>query len=379
MGDGKKKHEVSRRDFLRIFPGMMGKKADEFRKAIPKGLRELSPRERRPPPGPLRLPAPGDVVDGLPLLHPWIGAAQAIAIRHGRARTLPFLLGATGEAFSFFHSLEDPEGAAALSPGNTFLLALALTGLGARSAPGGPFEPALGGVEVAIGKGLTVAIATATGPAVLLGVDREKETARWLRPGEPEADVPFETLREAWREGSWPGGRGAFLRVTVDPGPNRARAEVLAAALPAAASLLERDTAGEYAAGPAAWEALARDVRAGALAEAADVVLRVALPRAAVARRAAGDVLAEIGPIVAEKRRPGVAHASRIFREIHSPSLVGAVYGTGLIPEAAECLLTDEYPDPAKLADPALRERAATLFEEVAMHEREAAAALREE
>lgn len=364
MSDGKRERPVSRRDFLRIFPGLMGRKVDEVKKSIPERMRRTRSRTSKPS-GPVDLPAVGRTVDGIPLLHPWIGAAWAIAARHRRPRSLPFLLGATGEAFGFYYSREDPDGAAAHSPGNTFLLALALAGLSGRAAPGGPFEPALGGLEVAIGKGLTAVIAAGDDPAVVVSVDREKREATWVRPGVEAAEIAFDDLADAWREGRWPGGRGAFLRVTVEEGPERASKEVLGPALPAALELLHREKAGPFAAGPAAWTALAEDLRAGALGGAEEVVLDRLLPRVAVARRAAGDFLESAARLIDGEKAKAALAAARVFREIHAPSIEGEVFGTGLLPEAAECLRTNGKADPAKLDDPALRKRAADLLLEI--------------
>lgn len=364
MSDGKRERPVSRRDFLRIFPGLMGRKVDEVKKSIPAELRRARARSSKPSEA-VDLPPPGRTVDGVPLLHPWIGAAWAVAARHRRPRSLPFLLGATGEAFSFFYSREDPAGAAANSPGNTFLLALALAGLVGRAAPGGSFEPALGGLEVAIGNGLTAVIAAGDEPALVLAVDREKKEATWVRPGADAAPISFDDLGEAWREGRWPGGRGSFIRVTVENGPERSSGELLGPALPAALDLLRREKAGPFAAGPAAWTTFADDVRAGALGDAAEVVLGTLLPRVAVARRAAGDFLETAARLLEGEKADAAVAAARVFREIHAPSIEGEVFGTGLLPEAAECLLTDGKPDAAKLDDPALRERAADLLLEV--------------
>lgn len=359
---------MSRRDFLRLFPGLMSRKADEIKKSIPGQIRRRKKVVK--PVGDPALPADGEVVDGLPLLYPWIGTAWAVATARGRPRSLPFLLGATGEAFSLFYSLEDPAGAHALSPGNTFLLALALAGLGGRAATGGPLDPAIGGVKVSLERGLTTVLATADGPAVILAVNRENRTAEWVRPGEPRAEISFESLEAKWAEGTWPGGRGRFLRCTVESGPDRPRAAVLPAALPAAVSLLLRETAGDFASGPAAWAALAGDIESGTVP--AEVLGRL-LPRVAVARRAAGDFLAEVEPLVAADRRPAVAEATRTFREIHAPSIAGEIFGTGLLPEVAECLFTAGAPDPEKLADPALRKRAAALLLEIRERELDAA------
>ena len=43
----------------------------------------------------------------------------------------------------------------------------------------------------------------------------------------------------------------------------------------------------------------------------------------------------------------------------------GQVWGTGLLPEFMDCVVTDELPDRGKIEDPALRERAADLLEQI--------------
>jgi len=70
--------------------------------------------------------------------------------------------------------------------------------------------------------------------------------------------------------------------------------------------------------------------------------------------------------------------AELLREEIHAPSIVGETFGTGLLPEAADCLLTDGLPDPGKTEDPAFRERAAELMLEIRDRELEAAGLIEE-
>jgi len=326
-----------------------------------------------------RLPAPGALVDGIPNLHPWIAAAHAISAWMGRPRSYAFLLGATGEAFVAAWSREDPEAALRHSPGNTFLASLAITGILGRAAHGGPFAPAIGGVGVALGRDLVPVVATRDGPALIRDVDTDAGVANWIRPGEERADVTFADLEEAWRDGWWPGGGAPFLRVTLELAEDRAAARVATPAIDAAAMLLDQRATAPLAMGAAAWEAFATDVREGRLeGETAALLVGRHFPRLAVARIAAGSFLSEIAEAVPDASREAVRDAARIFREIHAPSNTGEVFGTGLLPEVAECVLEDGLVEPARLTDPAFRERASELLLEVRDLELRAADRIRE-
>jgi hypothetical protein len=319
------------------------------------------------------------VVDGIPNLHPCIAAAHGIARWMKRPRSFAWMLGATGEAFTTAYSLERPEAALRHTAGNTFLAALAISGILGRAAHGGPFEPAIGGVEVTLGRDLVPILATRHGPALVRDVNMDAGTVDWIRPGEERTTVPFAEVEEEWSEGWWPAGEVPFLRVTLELAEDRAAALVANPAIEAMVMLVTQDVKEPYRTGAAAWEAFADDLREDRIAgDAADVIVGELLPKLAVARLGAVGFLEEVASAVPESRREGVEAARRKFAEIHTPSIVGEVFGTGLLPEAADCLLEDQLPDPGRLADPAFRERAADLLLEVRDREIEAADLVRE-
>jgi len=374
--------EISRRDFLRIFPGLAAKRAGEIKETLDEARGKLRPKKKPTgpkPDGEPVIPAFGAVVDGIPNLHPWIGAAHGIAMWMNRPRSFAWMLGATGEAFTTAYSLEHPDVALRHTAGNTFLASLAITGILGRAAHGGPFAPAIGGVEVTLGRDLVPVIATRQGPALIRDVSVDEETADWIRPGEERAPVPFSELEEQWSSGWWPGGEVPFLRVTLEQAEDRAADLVASPAIEAMVMLVNQNIREPFASGAAAWEAFATDLRENRIAgDAADTILGELLPKLAVARLGAVGFLEEVAAAVPDERRDGVRAARRKFAEIHAPSNVGEVFGTGLLPEVAECLLEDQRPDPGKLAEPAFRERAADLLLEVRDRELEAADLIRE-
>jgi hypothetical protein len=210
-------------------------------------------------------------------------------------------------------------------------------------------------------------------------VDPDKETVAWIRPGEERMTVPFAEVEEEWSMGWWPGGEVPFLRVTLELAEDRTAALVANPAVEAMVMLVRQDVKEPYRTGAAAWGALAEDIRENRIeGDAAGVIFGELLPKLAVARLGAVGFLEEIASAVPENRREGVEAARRKFAEIHTPSIVGEVFGTGLLPEAAECLLEDQLPDPGKLAEPAFRERAADLLLQVRDRELEAADLIRD-
>ncbi|MEN8149826.1 MAG: hypothetical protein ABFS86_08380 [Planctomycetota bacterium] len=384
MNRKKSGREISRRDFLRIFPGLAARRAEEIKDTIGEATgrrKKKAPKKPKPPPRDVepRLPAFGETIDGIPNHHPWIATAHAIAAWMRRPRSYAWMLGATGEAFITAYSREDPAAALRHTPGNSFLASLAVTGIVARAAHGGPFAPAIGGVDVALGRDLVPVIATRDGPALIRDVDMDAELANWIRPGRERADVAFVDLEEHWGDGWWPGGGGAFLRVTLELAEDRDAARVTTPAIEAAAMLLSQAATSPLAMGSAAWEAFAEDLREGRLeGNAAETIVGELLPKLAVARVAAGTFLEEMAQAVPDTSREAILDAARKFREIHAPAGGGEVFGTGLLPEVAECVMEDQLVEPVKLEDPAYRERAADLLLEVRDRELEAADLIRE-
>jgi hypothetical protein len=209
-------------------------------------------------------------------------------------------------------------------------------------------------------------------------VNLDASTADWIRPGEERTTVTFEELEAAWSIGWWPGGEVPFLRVTLELAEDRSAQLVANPAIEAMVMLVLQDVREPYRTGSRAWEAFADDVREGRLeGEAADVVFGELLPKLAVARLGAVGFLEEVAAAVPDSRREGVEAARREFAEIHAPSVHGEVFGTGLLPEFADCVLEDGLPDSGKLADEALRNRAADLLLEIRDREKEAAERIR--
>jgi hypothetical protein len=375
--------EISRRDFLRIFPGLAAKRAGEMKENFDEVTgRTGRKKKRKAPPAPTGepvIPAFGAIVEGIPNLHPWIAAAHGIAAFLGRPRTYSWLLGTTGEAFTTAYSRENTRAALHHTPGNTFLAALAVCGILGRAAHGGPFEPAIGGIAVALDGGAVPVIATRQGPVVIRSVEKEDRTADWIRPGEKRVTATFDELEEQWREAWWPGGSAAYIRVNLERAEERPAERISVPAIDAMVMLVTQTAKEPYAMGGAAWEAFAEDLRENRLAgETADAVLGELLPKIAVARLAAGGFFEEVAAATPKDRREAVEDARRIFREIHAPSPAGETFGTGLLPEAAQCLTEDQLPDHGKLEDAAFRERAADLFLEIRDREKEAAERVRD-
>jgi hypothetical protein len=292
--------------------------------------------------------------------------AHALAERLGRRVPYVLLLGASGEAFRLSYDREAPAGrlSAPGPPVNTFLAALALSGLEARATHGGPFEPALGGVETEVGKGLAVVLGSRTGPAILAGVNRKDgDVERVHSRGEP-ARIPLEDFREQWEQACWMGGPAPFLRITVEKGAApRPLDDMSRVGLETLVTLLSDDAPGR---GLSAWEAWAKDLLDDAVTgEQAQALYGGLLPALAAGRLAGARFLQSIARAIPPESRGPVEAAARCYREIHNPDLTGEPWGTGLLPEVAQCVLTEDRPDPEKLGDPALRERAAKLLTEI--------------
>ncbi|MHC4469723.1 MAG: hypothetical protein ACYTDY_00970 [Planctomycetota bacterium] len=315
----------------------------------------------------LRLPAFGAPLEGIPAVHPWIAIAHGLGERLGRRCPYVLLLGASGEAFRIAYDREEPARAHETSPVNTFLAALAVSGLTGQVMQGGPFEPALGGVQASVEKGFAVVVGSRTGPAVVAAVDREAEDVEWVHARDEPRRISFGDLEKRWEAASWSSGPAPFLRVTVERGSApRPLDEVARVGIETMAMLLSHDPPGTAAGGLAAWEAWAEDLRADAITpERAEILHGDVLTELGVGRLAASRFLESIARAIPPEERGPVEDASRLYREIHNPDPTGEVWGTGLLPEVAECLLSDGAPDPEKLGRPALRERAADLLLEI--------------
>jgi hypothetical protein len=352
---------ISRRDFLR---GLIGRGAHAFAESVAGDLGEDEPPPA-PPPAPVTVAREGEVLEGIPVAHPWIAVARAVAEKHGRRIPYILLLGASGEAFRLAWSLARSEEAARHGPLNSFLGALAIPGLSARAATGGPLEPALGGAETALANGRTVVLGTARGPALLVEVDRKVERVRWITPATGPVSVPFPELARLWSSGRWPSGPAPFLRVVVEPiGAPRPLDEVARAGFETMLLLLTKDFGGETATGLAAYEAWAEDLREDRIGAAEAEILHGELLQATgVGRAAAARFLEAVSRALPPDVREPVEAAARCYARVHSLSATGEFWGTGLFPELVECLTTDEIPDPGLLADEAVRERAAELVD----------------
>jgi hypothetical protein len=356
----------SRRDFLRRLPGLFRRSAASFAESLPEALKGGKPEKPAIPAvaiPPLHMP-----LDGLPVESPW--AATAFACAEKLTRRLPFglLLGASGEAFRTVWSDTDREEAAATAPLNTFLTACGVAGLAAAAAPGGPFEPARAGAVTAVRRGgCLVVLALRSGPAVLLESFDGRREVRLARTDPRPAVLGFEELEREWMEGWWPSGRAPFLRVLLSPGPPlRPLSEVAPLALRTVSAMLEPREAGGLSFGVAAWEAMAAAAREGRMPDdAADPFYTEILPALAAGRAAAGPFLEALGRALPANERAGVVEAAGLFRKVHEGDPAGDLYGTGLLPDLAACLLTDQLPDPARIADPAIRAEAARLLAEI--------------
>jgi hypothetical protein len=362
--------EVSRRDLLRKFPALFRKSAERAREAMAGEQAAAAKPELTGP----RLPAWGELLDGLPAVHPWLVIAHA-AVEH-LSRRYPYLLlmGASGEAFRIAYDPEDPGGAAARASVNTFLAALAVTGVAARATHGGPFEPALGGVEVTIGKGLLVVVATADGPGVVHRVDREARKVAWSTVRDGRRESSFEEFDVLWEAGAWMNGPAPWLRVTLEKGGDpRPLDQVAKVGVEAMRMVLTAEPKEGPRQGLQAIEALAADLRHGRpTAEQAEVLFGDFLATFAAGRMAAGMFLDAIGRAIDPEEREGIEAAARRYGEIHAPPPTEGVWGTGVLPEFAECVLADGRPDPTCLADEARRNRAADLLLRIRDLEREA-------
>ncbi len=365
--------EISRRSFLFRFRDILADSvAAASREAAGAARAKTGPDARHPP-------RAGELLDGVPALHPWAALAFGLGARYGRRHPYPLLLGASGEAFRVVYSREDPRGALRHSPVNTFLAALAVAGLSARAATGGPFGPALGGVEVTLNRGAAVVAGTRDGPGLVTGVDRKAEVVEFTPALAPPRRVPFALFEEEWSEGWWESGPAPFLRITVEGGgPVRSLEDLCRVGLETMIMLLTREGEGPWTTGLAAWDAFAGDLREDRISgEAAEVLLGDLLPSLAAARIGAWRFLEAIARALPPEHREPVEAASLLYREIHNPDPAGGIWGTGFLAEAAECLLTDEVPDPGKLESPEARERAAGLLSRVRENEARAVERIR--
>ncbi len=359
--------DVSRRDFLTRLPALFARSVTSAARSM--GAAAGAGRAAET----IAVPSLGSALDGLPVASEWIATAWACGNRLGRRFPYGFLLGASGEAFRIAWSREDPAAAAAAAPLNTFLAALAAAGLVASATAGGPYEPALGGAETAAGRGAVMVLGTAGGPVLLAGVDRRAGEVVVARAGPGPSRVPLAEFGRGWAGGRWPGGPAAYLRVQVTAGPPpRPLREMAPLAVRTALLALEDHEAGGVVRGLAAWVALAGDLRAGAIpAERLGDVFGGLFAAAVAGRAAAGPFLESIAPALPVERQPAVLEAADLFRQVHRGDPTGALYGSGLLPEAAECLLAGGRPDPGRLADLLLavhdrESRAATLLAEAA-------------
>ena len=356
--------EVSRRDLLRKLPALFKRSAAKFTESISEGRegRTQAPKDSGP-----TLPGWGEMIDGLPAVHPWIVIAHASAVHLLRRYPYTLLMGASGEAFRFAYDPEDPGGAVARASVNTFLAALAITGVSARATHGGPFEPAIGGVEVALGKDLVVVVATSDGPGVIHRVDRENRRVSWSTVRHGRREHPFEEFEWMWEAGAWMNGPAPWLRVTLEKGGTpRPLDQVARVGLESMEMLLTEAPEEGPKQGLQAIEALAEDIRRGLPTDGqARELCGAFLETFAVGRMAAGMFLDAIGRAFPPAERDGLTEAARAYREIHASPPTEGVWGTGLLPEFAECVLTEGKPDPAFLEDETIRSRAADLLMEV--------------
>ncbi len=367
--------EVSRRDLLRKFPALFRKSASRMAKSMSEGSpgKPAKPKFRGP-----RLPARGRLIDGLPAVHPWIVIAHAVAEHLSRRFPYLLLMGASGEAFRFAYDPEDPGRPVPGAAVNTFLAALAVTGVSARATHGGPFEPAIGGVEVALGKGLVVVVATSDGPGVVHVVDRKNSIVSWstLDDGRRESSFPeFDVL---WEAGAWMNGPAPWLRVTLERGGTpRPLDQVAKVGVESMRMLLTAKPPEGPRQGLQAIEALADDIRRGLPTDLqAERLFGNFIETFAASRMAAGMFLRAIGRAIPPEDRDGVLAAARAYGEIHAPPPAEGVFGTGVLAEFAECVLVDGRPDPACLEDEARRIRAADLLLQVRDLEQQALDAL---
>lgn len=358
---------VTRRSLLTGLPGLFRRSASAFSSSLDDPA--LKPVARSTGGG---LPPRGEPLEGLPAVHPWIVVAFAVAERLRRRLPYGLFLGASGEAFAVAWDRDDPASALDRIPGNSFLSALALAGLTPRAATGGPLEPALGGAEVSLGKGFAVVLGTSRGPGLLDGVDRKARTLTWSPFGGGTETLPFDRFGETWAQGSWPGGPAPWLRVAVERGGNpRPLTEVAKVGIRALLARLAETGLARHPVGLRAWDALADDLEAGSVPEAAArAFLGEPIARIAVGRAAAGGFLEAVARAVPPHHREPLLSASRCFREVHQPHPEGEIYGTGLLPDFARLFLEEGELDPARLASPPAVERAVALLRRI--REREA-------
>ena len=353
--------EVSRRDLLGKLPGLFRRSMARAAESMAEG-RPARPGKRKSS-GP-KLPLWGELIDGLPAVHPWIVIAHAAAEHLARRYPYLLLMGASGEAFRFAYDPEDPGGAVARASVNTFLAALAVTGISARATHGGPFEPAIGGVEVALGKGLVVVVATSEGPGVVHRVERENRRVHWSTLRDGRRDHSFEEFAWLWEAGAWMNGPAPWLRVTLEKGGDPQPLDRVAkVGIESMRMLLTAEPETGPRQGLQAIAALAEDIRTGRpTEEQGQALFGEFLATFAAGRMAAGMFLEGIGRALPPEDRDGVTAAARAYGEIHAPPPTEGVWGTGLMAEFAECVLIDRRPDPTCLADEARRTRAADLL-----------------
>lgn len=369
--------DLSRRDLFRKLPALFRRSAKGFTDSL---ANETGGRPKKPGNSGPELPAWGEMVDGLPAVHPWIVIAHAAAQHLKRRYPYTLLMGASGEAFRFAYDPEDPGGAVALASVNTFLAALAITGVSARATHGGPFEPAIGGVEVALGKGMVVVVATSEGPGVIHRVDPENRLLTWSTLKDGRREFTYEQFDWIWEAGAWMNGSAPWLRVTLETGSTpRPLDQVAKVGIESMRMLLTAAPQEGPKQGLLAIEALAEDLRRGL---PTDLQVKELcgdfLETFAVGRMAAGMFLDAIGRAYPPEKRDEITAAAHAYGEIHASPPTDGIWGTGLLPEFAECVLTDGRPDPSFLEDETLRARAADLLMKVRELEEDALAAVSE-
>jgi hypothetical protein len=244
---------------------------------------------------------------------------------------------------------------------------------------GGEFPAALSELESELGEGRRPVVGGLGGPGIVTGLDRENGRILLVRAGGGEAPMPLVDFRDEWERGGWTEGPVPFLRVSVAKGGSpRALDDVARAGFETMLALLDRATPIPGAEGLDAWNAWADAVRDDRLSDDEQRLLHGDfLIRHGVGRLVAGQFMLEVLRALPEEHRPPVEAASRCYREIHNPAPTGEIWGTGLFPEVAQCVQTDEHADPAKFRDAALRSRAADLLVEIGAQEREAVEQIR--
>jgi hypothetical protein len=366
--------DLSRRDLMRNLGSVFRRSAARFADSLPQIPKQGKRRKKKAPIPGVKLPRFGELVDGLPAVHPWIAIAHGAAAHLGRRYPYALLMGASGEAFKFACDPENPSAAAAQASMNTFLAALAVTGVAARATQGGPFEPAIGGIEVAMSKGLVVVVATSDGPGTIAKVHRRARAVSWDSVTHGRRKHSFEEFDGLWEAGAWMNGPAPWLRVMLEPGgAPRPLDQVAKVGLESMRMLLSAAPETGPKQGLAALQALADFVDAGPPdQEAVEQLFGPTLTTFAVARMAAGMFLDAISRAFSPDERDGLTEAARAYGEIHAAPPLEGIWGTGLLPELAECVLTDGRPDAAKLEDDAVRHRARDLLLQI--RSREAAA-----